>query len=52
MIITELASSKLLQIKVRNILDFEKLVESISKDDAGYQVRKYAVASCAAGQNC
>eukprot|EP00929_Paragymnodinium_shiwhaense_P035675 TRINITY_DN19223_c0_g1_i2.p1 TRINITY_DN19223_c0_g1~~TRINITY_DN19223_c0_g1_i2.p1 ORF type:complete len:567 (+),score=72.85 TRINITY_DN19223_c0_g1_i2:46-1746(+) len=39
--ITELASSKLLQIKVRNLLDMEQVQETISIDADGFEVRSY-----------
>lgn len=51
-IITELASSKLLQIKVRNLVDFQLLEESVSTDDQGFTVRKYTSTADVAGQNC
>ena len=42
--ITELASSKLLQIKTRNIRDTSRLVETVSTDADGFEVRQYATA--------
>ena len=43
-VVTELASSKLLQIKTRNIRDTSRLVETVSTDADGFEVRQYATA--------
>mmetsp|Transcript_64808 Transcript_64808/g.128113 ORF Transcript_64808/g.128113 Transcript_64808/m.128113 type:complete len:591 (-) Transcript_64808:189-1961(-) len=40
-VITELASSKVLQIKVRNLLHLAELDEEISTSSQGFEVRKY-----------
>ena len=48
-VITELASSKLLQMKVRNLLDAAHLNEKITTDADGFEVRKYTAVDDAAG---
>ena len=50
--ITELASSKLLQIKVRNLLHMQELHETITSDADGFEVRKYTAADDKAGDCC
>ena len=50
--ITELASSKLLQIKVRNLLHMQELHETITFDADGFEVRKYTAADDKAGESC
>jgi len=50
--ITELASSKLLQIKVRNILDISLLEETITTDADGFEVRRYSHPEDGAGAKC
>jgi len=47
--ITELASSKLLQIKVRNLLDISLVNETISTDADGFEVRSYVATEDASG---
>ena len=43
-VISELASSKLLQMKVRNLIDFAALDEELTRDNDGFEVRTYVPA--------
>ena len=40
-VVTELASSKLLQIKVQNLLHYQYRDEEITTDERGFEVRRY-----------
>ena len=51
-VVTELASSKLLQIKVRNLVDVQPLAEAITTDADGFEVRAYSDLSTDVGCAC
>jgi len=51
-VITELASSKLLQVELRHLVDFQPLDESVSTDADGFVVHSYTTGESEAGHNC
>ena len=51
-VVTELASSKLLQIKTQHLTDVTALTETISTDSDGFEVRTYGDACDAAASAC
>lgn len=50
--ITELASSKLLQIKTHNLCDMQRLDETVSMGADGFEVHNYTPAADIAGSAC
>ena len=51
-VVTELASSKLLQIKTQHLTDVTSLTETISTDSDGFEVRTYVDTGDAAASAC